>query len=86
MIWLQQKACAGVLYQIRIFLALIASMVVTREVLQETLRPIREKREMLARDTASIMEMLHTGTNKARAVAAETLAEVKRAMKLDYFN
>ena len=56
------------------------------EVLQETLRPIREKREMLARDTASIMEMLHTGTNKARAVAAETLAEVKRAMKLDYFN
>ena len=56
------------------------------EVLQETLRPIREKREMLAKDPDSIMEILRIGTEKARTVAAETLAEVKRAMKLDYFN
>lgn len=55
-------------------------------VLQETLRPIREKRELLARDSASIMEILRVGTNKARAAAAETLSEVKKAMKLDYFN
>lgn len=55
-------------------------------VLQETLRPIREKRELLARDPASIMEMLRAGTNKAREVATETVAEVKRAMKLDYFD
>ena len=56
------------------------------EVLQETLRPIREKREMLARDTASVMEILRKGTADARAVAAETLAQVKRAMKLNYFD
>ena len=55
-------------------------------VLQETLRPIREKREMLARDTASVMEILRVGTAKARAAAAETVAEVKRAMKLNYFD
>ena len=56
------------------------------EVLQETLRPVREKREMLARDPASIMEMLRQGTIKAREAAAETVAEVKRAMKLNYFD
>lgn len=55
------------------------------EVLQETLRPIREKREILARDIGSVMEILRDGTNKARAVAAQTLSEMKRAMKLNYF-
>ena len=55
------------------------------EVLQETLRPIREKREVLARDMDSVMEILRVGTKKARAVAADTLSEVKRAMKLNYF-
>ena len=56
------------------------------EVLQETLRPIREKREMLARDIPSIMEILRKGTREAREDAAKTLAEVKRAMKLNYFD
>ena len=55
------------------------------EVLQETLKPIREKREMLARDIPSVMEILRAGTVMARAVAAETLDAVKRAMKLNYF-
>ena len=55
------------------------------EVLQETLRPIRERREKLARDIPSVMEMLRKGTESARAVAVETVAAVKRAMKLDYF-
>jgi len=55
------------------------------EVLQETLRPIREKRELLARDIPSVMEMLRQGTRNAREVAAETVANVKRAMKLNYF-
>ena len=41
---------------------------------------------MLARDTASVMEILRVGTAKARAAAAETVAEVKRAMKLNYFD
>lgn len=56
------------------------------EVLQETLRPIRERREMFARDTASVMEMLRIGTMKARKAAAETVSEVKQAMKLTYFD
>ena len=56
------------------------------EVLQETLKPIREKRELLARDIPSVMEILRRGTEHARAVAAKTVADVKRAMKLDYFD
>ena len=55
-------------------------------VMQETLRPIRERREALARDPAAVMEILRRGTIDARAAAADTLARVKRAMKLNYFD
>ncbi len=55
------------------------------EVMQETLRPIRERRETLARDPGEVMEILRQGSIKAREVAAETMARVKKAMKLDYF-
>lgn len=55
-------------------------------VMQETLRPIRERREVLARDPAAVMEILRRGTIDARAAAADTLARVKRAMKLNYFD
>ena len=54
--------------------------------MQETLRPIRERREALARDKASVMEILRRGTSDARSVAADTIARVKRAMKLNYFD
>ena len=56
------------------------------DVLQETLRPIRERREAMARDIPAVMEILRVGTEKARNVAAETLSMVKRAMKLNYFD
>ena len=56
------------------------------EVMQETLRPIRERREQLARDPASVMEILRRGTVDARAAAAETVKRVKTAMKLNYFD
>ena len=55
------------------------------EVIQAELRPIRERRLELARDPASVMEILHSGVNRARSVAAETLGRVKKAMLLDYF-
>lgn len=55
-------------------------------VMQETLRPIRERREALARDPASVMEILRRGTMDARAAAAETVKRVKTAMKLNYFD
>ena len=54
-------------------------------VMQETLAPIRQKREELANDIPAIWDMLYAGSEKARAVAAQTLSEVKGAMKIDYF-
>ena len=55
-------------------------------VLQETLEPIRERRELFARDPDAVMEVLRVGTEQARAAAAETVSRVKRAMKLNYFD
>ncbi len=54
-------------------------------VMQETLEPIRARREELAKDLPAIWEMLKVGSEKARSVAANTLTEVKRAMKINYF-
>lgn len=55
------------------------------ECLQALLEPTRTRREQYARDPAAVMEMLKTGTQRARAVAATTLAEVKAAMGLNYY-
>ena len=54
-------------------------------VLQDLIAPIREQREYLAQDPKKIMDILEQGTLDARRVASETLAEVKKAMKIDYF-
>lgn len=56
------------------------------QVLQDTLRPIRERREFFAKDPEAVMEMLRVGSIAARNVAKRTMARVKKAMKLDYFN
>ncbi len=55
-------------------------------VLQEELSPIRMRREVLQKDIPAIYEILKTGSEKAREVAAQTLSDVKRAMKIDYFD
>ena len=55
------------------------------EEMDKILKPIRERREELAKDPEAIYKMLEEGSVKAREVAAETLQEVKRAMKIDYF-
>lgn len=55
------------------------------EVLQAMLSPIRERREAYARDPAAVMDILKAGTRQAREVAAQTLAEVKAAMGLNYY-
>ena len=55
------------------------------EVMQETLAPIRARREELQKDIPAIWEMLKQGSEQARAVAGKTLAEVKKAMKINYF-
>lgn len=54
-------------------------------ILQEELRPIRERREAYAKDLNKVYEILKEGTKKARIDAVNTLKEVKRAMKINYF-
>ncbi|UZQ84642.1 tryptophan--tRNA ligase [Thermoclostridium stercorarium] len=55
-------------------------------VLQEELEPIRRRRKEFERDIPYVYEILRKGTEAAREVAARTLAEVKKAMKINYFD
>ena len=55
---------------------------VLEEVLQEILAPIRSRRAELASLPDLTLELLQTGTAKARQVTAATLKEVKEAMGL----
>lgn len=54
-------------------------------VLQEELAPIRERRKEMSKDIPAVYRILEEGSNKARAKAAMTLAAMKRAMKINYF-
>ena len=56
------------------------------EVLNDTLAPIRARRKELEKDIPYVYEVLRRGSEIARAVAAETLADVKRAMRINYFD
>ena len=55
-------------------------------ILQEELEPIRTRRAEFEKDIPTVYEMLKKGCEEARAVAAETLDEVRRAMKINYFD
>ncbi len=55
-------------------------------VLQEELSPIRARRKEYEKDIPEIYNILKKGSEVARAKAAETLAEVKAAMKINYFD
>ena len=52
------------------------------EALNEYLRPIRERRAMYAADIAQVERIISEGTQRAREVAIETIADVKSAMRL----
>lgn len=54
-------------------------------VMQEELRPIRERRKEYESRIGDVYEILREGTRVARETAAQTLAEVKHSMKIDYF-
>lgn len=54
-------------------------------IIQEELRPIRERREELAKDIDAVYDILRKGSIEARKEVAKTLNEVKRAMKINYF-
>ena len=55
------------------------------DVLEEFLEPIRKRREEFEKQDGIVEKILQEGTKRAREEAQKTLAEVKRAMKIDYF-
>ncbi len=55
-------------------------------VLQEELAPIRAKRKEWEKEIPAIYDILKEGSMTAREVAAQTLSEVKTAMKINYFD
>lgn len=54
-------------------------------VLQETLEPIRARRKELEKDIPAIYDILRRGTEAGRNKAAQTLHDVKDAMRINYF-
>lgn len=55
-------------------------------VLQEVLEPIRSRRAEWEKDIPSVVEILRKGCEEARQVAASTMDDVRRAMKINYFD
>lgn len=54
-------------------------------ILQDLLRPIRERREELAKNPEKVMKILEEGSKEAIKDANKTLEEVKKAMQINYF-
>ena len=55
-------------------------------VLNDRLTPIRERRLELQKDIPAIYEILRKGCEQARQAAIETMDEVRKAMKITYFD
>ena len=55
-------------------------------VLQSELAPIRERRKMWEQKTDEVYEILKQGSLETKEVASQTLANVRKAMKINYFN
>ncbi len=56
------------------------------KILNQELDPIRARRKAFEQDIPAIYEILRKGCEVAREAAAETLSEVRRAMKINYFD
>ncbi len=54
-------------------------------ILEDIINPIRTRREELAKNPENVMKILKDGTNNARIIAIETMAEVREALKINYF-
>jgi len=54
-------------------------------IVQDLLAPIRERRQGFENNPEEVMELLRQGSIKAQSLAAQTLLEVRKAMRLDYF-
>ena len=55
-------------------------------ILNDLLEPMRQRRAELEKDLPAVWEILRKGTAAAEKEAAATLAEVRKAMRIDYFN
>ncbi|GEK06486.1 tryptophan--tRNA ligase [Schleiferilactobacillus harbinensis] len=55
------------------------------DVLESVFGPIRDRRAQYAKDPAAVLAMLKKGSDHARAVADQTLQEVRDAIGLNYF-
>ena len=55
-------------------------------ILNDRLKPIREKRLELQKDIPTVYEILRKGCEDARNAAVETMDQVRKAMKINYFD
>lgn len=55
-------------------------------ILQELLKPIRERRRELEKDPKAVYDILFAGSDEANKVANKTLEKMKSAMGIDYRN
>ncbi|MDD2648256.1 MAG: tryptophan--tRNA ligase [Eubacteriales bacterium] len=55
-------------------------------IIQEALEPIRQRRAEYEKDIPEVYRILKKGSDEAREIAAQTLSEVKAAMKINYFD
>ena len=56
------------------------------QVLNKFLEPMRVRRAEFEKDIPEIYNILKKGTEQAREVGAQTMDEVRKAMRIDYFN
>ncbi len=55
-------------------------------VINNMLEPMRQRRHQWEQDIPGIYDILKKGTEQARETAAQTMDEVRHAMRIDYFN
>ena len=55
-------------------------------VIEEELAPIRERRKEWEQNIPAVYDILKRGSEEARRVAASTLDDVRRAMRINYFD
>ena len=55
-------------------------------IINNMLEPMRKRRAEFEKDIPEIYNILKKGTDQAREVAAQTMDEVRKAMRIDYFN
>jgi tryptophanyl-tRNA synthetase len=56
------------------------------QVINQLLEPMRQRRAEFEQDIPEIYNILRRGTEQAREVGAQTMDEVRKAMRIDYFN